>query len=75
MGMVYKDCIAWLELPKTVEDGRAGSGVDVSQDHRGSSLPGGRALCEPPGNLPLERHFYRTVGIAAERLEPAIDAN
>jgi len=73
--MLYEDCIAWLELPKKVEDGRAGSGVDMSQDHRGASFSGGRALCEPPGNLPFERHLYRAVGIAAKTLEPAIDAN
>ncbi len=73
--MLYQDCIAWLKLPKMVEDGRAGSGVDVSQDHRGAPFSGGRALCEPPGNLPFERHLHRAVGIAAKSLEPAIDAN
>jgi hypothetical protein len=73
--MLDEDCIAWLELPKTIEDGRPGSGVDMSQDHRGASFSGGRALREPPGNLPIERYLYRAVGIAVEKLEPAIDAN
>jgi hypothetical protein len=73
--MLYEDCIAWLELPKMVEDGRACSGVNMSQDHRRASFSGGGALCEPARNLPIEWHLYRAVGIAVKKLEPAIDAD